>query len=45
MNERGLAGQTICDNLMDIAVGPDKIVLNLGEITGNIWMTKVKEHR
>ena len=28
-------------NLMDIAVGPDKIVLNLGEITGNIWMTQL----
>jgi serine/threonine protein kinase len=29
--------------LMDIAVAPDKIVLNLGEITGNIWMTKLAE--
>jgi Tol biopolymer transport system component/DNA-binding winged helix-turn-helix (wHTH) protein len=29
--------------LMDISVAPDKIVLNLGEITGNIWMTKLEE--
>ena len=29
--------------LMDIAVAPDKIVLNLGEITGNIWMTELAE--
>jgi eukaryotic-like serine/threonine-protein kinase len=29
--------------LMDIAVAPDKIVLNLSEITGNIWMTKLAE--
>jgi hypothetical protein len=29
--------------LMDIAVAPDKIVLNLGEITGNIWMTILEE--
>jgi hypothetical protein len=28
---------------MDIAVAPDKIVLNLGEITGNIWMTILEE--
>jgi eukaryotic-like serine/threonine-protein kinase len=27
--------------LMDIAVAPDKIVLNLSEITGNIWMTQL----
>jgi len=27
--------------LMDIAVAPDKIVLNLGETTGNIWMTQL----
>ena len=27
--------------LMHIAVAPDKIVLNMGEITGNIWMTKL----
>jgi len=26
---------------MDIAVAPDKIVLNLGEMTGNIWMTQL----
>jgi len=26
---------------MDIAVAPDKIVFNLGEITGNIWMTQL----
>ena len=31
--------------LMDIAVAPDKIVLNLGEITGNIWMTKLEDQR
>ncbi len=30
--------------LMDIAVAPDKIVLNLGEITGNIWMTQLPEN-
>jgi hypothetical protein len=24
----------------DVAVGPDKIVFNLGEHTGNIWMTQ-----
>jgi eukaryotic-like serine/threonine-protein kinase len=30
-------------NRMDIAVAPDKIVLNLGEITGNIWMTSLPE--
>ena len=29
--------------LMDISVAPDKIVFNLGEITGNIWMTKLAE--
>jgi hypothetical protein len=27
--------------LMDIAVAADKIVFNLGEISGNIWMTKL----
>ena len=26
---------------MDIAVAPDKIVLNLAEMTGNIWMTQL----
>ncbi len=31
--------------LMDIAVAPHKIVLNLGEITGNIWMTKLEDQR
>jgi len=30
--------------LMDISVAPDKIVLNLGEITGNIWMTQLPEN-
>ena len=30
--------------LMNIAVAPDKIVLNLGEITGNIWMTQLPEN-
>jgi len=29
--------------LMDIAVAPDKIVLNLSEVTGNIWMTRLGE--
>jgi Tol biopolymer transport system component len=29
--------------LMDIAVAPDKIALNLSEITGNIWMTKLED--
>jgi hypothetical protein len=29
---------------MDIAVAPDRIVFNLGELTGNIWMTKLDEH-
>jgi Tol biopolymer transport system component len=29
--------------LMGFAVAPDKTVLNLGEITGNIWMTKLAE--
>jgi len=29
--------------LMDIAVAPDKIVLNLGELTGNIWMTRLED--
>jgi hypothetical protein len=29
--------------LMDIAVAPDKIVLNLGEITGSIWMTRLEK--
>jgi eukaryotic-like serine/threonine-protein kinase len=29
--------------LMDIAVAPDKLVLNMGELTGNIWMTKLKD--
>ena len=28
---------------MDIAVAPDKIVFNLGEMTGNIWMTQLPE--
>ena len=32
-------------NRMDIAVAPDKIVLNLGEITGNIWMTSLAEEQ
>jgi Tol biopolymer transport system component len=27
--------------LMDISVAPDKIVFNLGEITGNIWMRQL----
>jgi Tol biopolymer transport system component/DNA-binding winged helix-turn-helix (wHTH) protein len=29
--------------LMDISVAPDKIVFNLGEMTGNIWMTRLAE--
>jgi WD40-like Beta Propeller Repeat len=29
--------------LMDIAVAPDKIVFNMGEITGNIWMTNLED--
>jgi eukaryotic-like serine/threonine-protein kinase len=28
--------------LMDIGVAPDKIVFNLGETTGNIWMTNLE---
>jgi len=27
---------------MDIAVAPGKIVFNLGETTGNVWMTRLK---
>jgi eukaryotic-like serine/threonine-protein kinase len=30
--------------LMDIAVAPDKIVFNLSEVTGNIWMTRLPEN-
>jgi eukaryotic-like serine/threonine-protein kinase len=30
--------------LMNIALAPDKIVLNLGEMTGNIWMTQLPEN-
>jgi len=30
-------------SLMDIAVAPDKIVLNLGELTGNIWITRLED--
>jgi len=28
--------------LMDIGVAPGKIVFNLGETTGNVWMTRLK---
>ncbi len=28
--------------LMEISVGPDKMVFNLGEMTGNIWMAKFR---
>jgi eukaryotic-like serine/threonine-protein kinase len=27
--------------LMDIGVAPDKVVFNLGEMTGNIWMAQL----
>ena len=33
--------QNVGAALMDISVSPDKIVLNLGEVTGNIWMTQL----
>ena len=30
--------------LISISVSPDKLVLNLGEVTGNIWMTQLPEN-
>jgi hypothetical protein len=28
---------------LDISIAHDKIVFNLGELTGNIWMTELAE--
>ena len=28
---------------LEISVAPDKIILNLGEFTGNVWMTKLED--
>jgi hypothetical protein len=29
----------------ELSVARDKIVLNLGEITGNVWMTELQEKK
>ena len=38
-HSRGLSWKNLYLGAPDVAVAPDKIVFNLGEHTGNIWMT------
>ena len=40
-HSRGLSWRNLYLGAPDIAVARDKIVFNLGEHTGNIWMTEL----
>jgi Tol biopolymer transport system component len=41
-HRRGLSWKNLYLGAPDVAVAPDKIVFNLGEHTGNIWMTQLR---
>jgi serine/threonine protein kinase/Tol biopolymer transport system component len=44
-HSRGLSWKNLYLGAPDIAVARDKVVFNLGEHTGNIWMTKLPPNR
>jgi hypothetical protein len=44
-HSRGLSWKNLYLGAPDIAVARDKIVFNLGEHTGNIWMTELRRSR